>query len=198
METRHHQTQIKNTLFFLMIIGCFYTLDAQSTIENLQVNHYLDQKKGMTILGSWGLGNAIAGAIGASKSQGEAKYFHQMNLGWGIINLGIAGAGYYGAAHGENLSELQLLSANHKLKNILLFNTGLDVAYMVGGLYLMEKSKNTTVNPERLKGFGKSVLMQGAFLFLFDAGMVLHFNHQTKDILQLVSTDNGMGLIYKF
>jgi len=47
-------------------------------------------------------------------------------------------------------------------------NTGLDVGYMLGGLYLIERSKNAEKKPERLKGFGKSIILQGAFLFAFD------------------------------
>ena len=37
------------------------------------------------------------------------------------------------------------------IQKILLLNAGLDVGYMLGGLYLTERSKNTEKNPERIK-----------------------------------------------
>jgi hypothetical protein len=52
------------------------------------------------------------------------------------------------------------------------------MAYMAGGAYLIERSKNTEKNPERLRGFGESIILQGAFLFAFDIGTYLvHRGH---------------------
>jgi hypothetical protein len=54
------------------------------------------------------------------------------------------------------------------LDKVLLFNAGLDLAYIAGGFWLVERSKNADKRPERLKGYGQSVILQGAFLFAFD------------------------------
>lgn len=170
------------------------------TVEDLTSKHYADQKKGMTILGSWGLGNLLTGVIGSSKSNvPEVKAFHQMNAGWGLINAGIAGIGYFTSRKKSSiaLNDLSLLTENHKLKSTLLFNAGLDVGYMATGLYLMEKDKSATENNGRLKGFGKSLIMQGAFLFVFDLGMYLNFNQQTKDVLKLFANDGQIGVAIK-
>ena len=183
------------TLITIVLILTLYTAYGQNQDWNHLLNaHISNQRKGMLLLGAWGLGNTIAGGIGMMSSRNpEVKAFHQMNLGWGIINTAIAGYGYYSA--GQQVYDvnapLTLLLDNQKLKTVLLLNTGLDAAYMVSGLYLTERSKNTAKNPERLKGFGKSILMQGAFLFVFDIGMYLHFNHHTNDIIRLFS-ENGM------
>ena len=53
--------------------------------------------KGLTVLGTWAAGNIAVGSIMMTRTEGEAKYFHQMNLAWGGINLALAGFGYYNA-----------------------------------------------------------------------------------------------------
>jgi hypothetical protein len=176
----------------------FY-LVAQS-VEDLTSRHYSDQKKGMTILGAWGLGNLITGVIGSSiSSESEVMAFHQMNAGWGLVNVGIAGIGYFTSRKKTlvALNDLSLLNENHKLKSTLLFNAGLDLGYMATGLYLIEKDKSATENNGRLKGFGKSLIMQGAFLFAFDLGTYLNFNQQTKDVLKLFANDGQIGVAIK-
>lgn len=57
------------------------------------------------------------------------------------------------------------------MQKILLFNAGLDVGYMLGGVYLLERGKREVKNAERLRGFGRSILLQGAFLFVFDLSL---------------------------
>lgn len=161
------------------------------------INH---QKTGMIMLGSWGLANALTGGIGGLRANGENKYFHQMNLGWGLVNAAIAGFGYYSAARmGSDISGiLDLLQANQSLQKTLLVNAGLDVAYMMGGLYLMERSRRPDVNQERLKGFGKSIIMQGAFLLVFDGVMAWNFNRNGKEMIEFIAAPGGLGLSITF
>jgi hypothetical protein len=55
-------------------------------------------KKLMLTLGTWSTANIIASSIGwATAGNGEAKYFHQMNVAWSAINLGLALPGYFKA-----------------------------------------------------------------------------------------------------
>ena len=127
-----------------------------------------------------------------------------MNGLWNLVNLGIAGAGYLSLAK-EDPSALTLSQSvleQQKIEKLLLFNTGLDVAYMLGGLYMMERSKNVTKNADRLKGFGKSVVLQGGFLFAFDLIFYLTMNNHGKGVLSLLSkvqlTPNSVGMVLKF
>ena len=54
---------------------------------------------------------------------------------------------------------------SHKLYKILLANTGLDVGYMLGGSALaLTKGKNDP----GWRGHGIGIIIQGAFLFIFD------------------------------
>ncbi|MFK7933506.1 MAG: hypothetical protein AB8G22_08345 [Saprospiraceae bacterium] len=128
-------------------------------------------KTAMTILGAWAVGNIAVGATLQGKNKGtEAQYFHRMNAYWNVVNLGLAAAGLYAATKGDPASydAFQTVQEQHKIQKVLLFNAGLDVGYVMAGFYLLERGKNSLKNQERLRGFGKSLILQGAFLFLFD------------------------------
>ena len=127
-------------------------------------------KKGMVVLGSWAVANIALSPVFVNNSSGSEKYFHQMNGYWNVVNLLVAGLGYYSATktNPDGLTAGESLKEQQKLEKTLLFNAGLDIAYVVGGLYLRERSENTNDNPDRLEGFGQSLILQGAFLFVFD------------------------------
>jgi hypothetical protein len=126
---------------------------------------------GMLILGSWSIGNMVWGGIGMSQGVGEVKAFHQMNLYWNTVNLAIAGFGYWQATKEVPGTDFwATLEAQQSIEKVLLFNTALDLGYIGGGFYLKERGLRT--NNSRLVGFGKSVILQGAFLMAFDAVMV--------------------------
>jgi hypothetical protein len=100
-----------------------------------------------------------------------------MNAIWNSVNLGIAAFGYFSAARmAAPSSAFEMYGMQMGLDKTLLFNAGLDLAYVAGGFWLMERSKNTDKRPERLKGYGQSVVLQGAFLFVFD--IALYALHQ--------------------
>ncbi|MDR9416055.1 MAG: hypothetical protein RI564_07215 [Gracilimonas sp.] len=139
----------------------------------------------MIFLGSWATLNILSGSAGYFLSEDDTKYFHQMNAGWNIVNLGIAGFALFSISQ-LDVSTLGYSESVGKLQNldkILLLNTGLDVGYMATGAWLWERGirKGTP----RLEGYGKSLILQGAFLFAFD--LVLYFIHSpiTSDLIDL-------------
>lgn len=85
-----------------------------------------------------------------------------------------------------------------------MFNAGLDVGYVLGGLYLTERAKSAAKNPERLRGFGQSIVLQGGFLFVFDLAMYLIVNHHGRllePLLKNVTLTGGLtgvGLRWDF
>lgn len=100
----------------------------------------------------WSLPWAGAGIIGLWASQDDGqKGFWGMSGAWGVINSGIALAGLLGAE--------PLLG---DLKTVLLVNAGLDVAYILGGIYLLTRPEATW------RGSGMAVIVQGGFLLAFD------------------------------
>ncbi len=158
----------------------------------------------MMILGSWAVGNMIVNPIAGRNAIGEDEYFHQMNTWWNAVNLVIAGAGYYGAFKDDPAAYglYESIQEQSKIDKLLLVNAALDIGYMVGGLYLIERSKNVTNKPERLKGFGKAIILQGGFLFAFDTIMyIIHQNHAPElgnFFSNLAISPTGFSYTYRF
>lgn len=154
-------------------------------------------KRGFVVLGSWSAANIIAGIVGQSTTSGQAKYFHQMNMIWGSVNLLIALPGYIGARRSNShLTLAESLKGQSAVEKTFILNAGLDLAYITGGIWLLEKGNNK--NPDKYKGWGKSVLVQGAFLLLFDAVMFTSHNRHGKRIYKAMEGlrlgINGVGL----
>ena len=180
------------TLLLAAFIGfCFLSTTAFAGSADLLELYHTDtdiRKVGMTILGVWAISNIIIGTIGRNRLEGEKAYFHEMNIFWNVVNLIIAGAGYYFTITGDlPANGAELLSGQVQFQKILLFNCGLDIAYIMGGIYLMEKAKNVSRRPMRLKGYGRSIILQGIFLFIFD--LLLYSIHQknTPSIVEWVN-----------
>ncbi|MEO1626320.1 MAG: hypothetical protein AAFV25_14280 [Bacteroidota bacterium] len=172
----------RTTLLLLLLLAPLAFLMAQ----DMQLIEFNDlrlrtNRRAMTVLGGWAVGNIAVGSILMNQREGSDKYFHQMNVGWNAINLGIASFAYWAALKSDpaSFTLIESLEEQQKIQKVLLFNAGLDIGYIAGGLYLMERSKNTEKNSDRLKGFGQSILLQGAFLFVFDLGSF--FVHQSHD-----------------
>ena len=162
------------------------------------------QQAAMLVLGAWAVGNVGSGLALRGQTTGADRYFHEMNIGWGAINLTLAGLGYWSSMKADpgSFDLASTIAEQHKIQKILLLNTGLDVGYVLGGAYLIERSKNTTDNPERLKGFGRSIILQGGFLFVFDLATYLVHANQNKDIPKLLEglsfTVDRLGLYLTF
>ncbi|MEM8908133.1 MAG: hypothetical protein AAGD05_09835 [Bacteroidota bacterium] len=198
---------MKNNTSFFIIGLIFWTLSGNA--QDLRLQEFNQQRlrlteQSMYVLGAWGLGNLGLGLILQANTDGSARQFHQMNLAWGAINLGIAGLGWHAArkARHKSWNWQQSWREEQKIQQILLLNTGLDVAYMATGFYLLERSENSLDNSNRWKGWGQSLILQGAFLFVFDlATFWLHAKHQRKlnqwDV-QLIGSNHGMGIQFQF
>src|ERR1700761_3363816 len=161
---------MKKILIVLLLLICARA-HAQDSLQTL--NHTRDRIKlrGMEVLGSWAIANITVGSIAAANTTGPDKYFHQMNAIWNVANLGVAALGYINVrkAMVQMLNPTQSLNEQRKIENIFLVNGGLDLAYITGGILLKTHGYNT--NSDRLKGYGNGVILQGAFLLLFDATM---------------------------
>lgn len=141
-------------------------------------------KNAMLVLGGWAAANILVGTFGNFKASGEAKYFHQFNAMWNVVNLGIAAFGYFNAVNYDpsSMTNLEIIKDYNSLQNFLLLNAGLDAAYIMTGFYLKERAKNSA-SAERLRGYGNSLLLQGGFLLLFDIS--LYFIHQNNANINL-------------
>ena len=90
------------------------------------------------------------------------------------------------------------MRAQLRTEKLYLFNAGLDVAYLATGLYLLEKGRNPTAagSPDRWRGYGQSLLLQGGFLLLFDGFQyATHHRHSQKLYPLLSRVSIGPGAV---
>ena len=193
------------TFITVLVFICVYSYCKCQTMELTDFNKERIKitKQSMLVLGSWSAANLIYAGASVGSAEGSNKYFHQMNMIWGGINITLATIGYLSAKNQDVLSFAKSLQKQSSLEKTFLFNAGLDVAYIAGGFYLKEKAFNDLRNKDRYKGFGNSIVLQGSALFLFDGVMyLLHQQHGKKlnklsEKFQLTTTANGIGCIVK-
>jgi hypothetical protein len=195
---------MKNLLFLSLFLSFSTSIFSQNlTLQSFNQEHLDLNRKGLTVLGSWAGANLITNGILLSNSSGSDKYFYQMNVYWNVVNGALAGFGVLGAKKIQgNLSAFQTLEEQSSTEKTFLVNTGLDAAYVMTGIYLLEKSKNSVDNQNMFKGYGQSVILQGGFLLLFDGIMYgVHRSHLKKGRVifeNLTFTGNSLGFVWRF
>ncbi len=189
-------------ILLLTSAGCQAQNPLYKSFEMERINY---DKKAMMILGGWSVVNIGISAFAANTHNRQAHYFHNMNMMWNGVNLLFATAGYIGAnnVNADNITLAEVMGHQNKTEKLFLFNTGLDVAYVVAGFYLKERAKQNS-NPSKLTGYGNAVAAQGAFLFLFDAILYSIHNKHGKKIGKFLSNGQvsagpgSIGLRYHF
>jgi hypothetical protein len=164
MFTRHLKPLIICSVSLLILLK---ESSAHPSRFELYQEHLDTMKTGMSILGVWSVSNLVLGTISRQRSTGKSRYFHEMNAGWNLINLGIASLGYITLTDPNGWSSLEGLRELESTDRILLFNAGLDLAYIALGYGLIERGQR--LGSDRFIGYGRSLLLQGGFLFVFDS-----------------------------
>jgi hypothetical protein len=188
-------------LLLLAIISCQYVCAQIPTDFNKQRTNI--DKKLMLTLTTWSSANIIASSIGwATAENGEAKYFHQMNVTWSAINIGLALPGYFKARNSNTKISLgNTFRKQSETEQAFLFNTGLDIAYLTAGFLLKSEGKHNLAKQAQLNGFGNGLLLQGGFLFLFDlTAYIIHRHHATllnPALDRLTMSSSGIGLNWR-
>lgn len=201
-----------NQMKYILLIIVFLTIKCSIAQTDSIIKQFDNRKNtlnhnGMIVLSSWAGANIIGSGVGyALTNSYEEKEFYLMNGAWGIINLGIALPGLLVKKKtSDTMYDLQ--KSQTKIEKIFLANTILDVAYISGGFYLKEYSKNQTdiKKQERFNGFGNSIILQGTGLMVFDMVMtILNNRHRKKHLdpfLKKVSisfTGTNLRLGYRF
>ncbi len=195
---------MKSMLYIALLVLPFQMM-AQSKKEDLKqfnVERLNISKKGMLVLGAWSIvniGSGIGGSIATDNTVN--KSFHQMNVLWGGVNFILAGVGYIGARNDNKQYGLEeTFQAQHLSEKTYLFNAGLDLLYVTAGFYLKERGINSIKNADKLKGFGNSLIMQGAALAIFDSGMFIINSRHGKKLYPFISniqlSQNGIGITW--
>jgi hypothetical protein len=120
-------------------------------------------------LGAWALASVVAGAALVVFGDGPGvRAFGLQCLVWGAIDGAIALGGAVGLrrahARGAPLDPLQAPPERRRLRRLLWINAGLDVVYVLAGALVLA----TWRTPEGA-GHGLGIIVQGAFLLVFDA-----------------------------
>jgi hypothetical protein len=186
-----------------LLVSCILfsqLLTAQALVQFNKERIQLD-KRLMVGLGSWATTNFIVSGIGwATVPSGEAHYFHQMNVMWNTVNIGLAVPGYLKAKKANSaLTFAETIRTQHQTEKIFLINSGLDIGYMAGGLLLRSEAKTNISKQDQFNGYGNSMLMQGGFLFVFDlTAYILHNGHSKKSLDKMMNSvemsSSGLGL----
>jgi len=182
---------MKNTILSIALLVAGLYAQAQEGLQQFNQERLHINQTGFTFLSGWAVANLGVGLIFQSKAVGETRYFRQMNAIWGGVNLLIAVPAYINARRGgADLSLDASIRAQASIEKIFILNAGLDIAYLAGSAWFLEKANNST-NPGKYRGYGKSILMQGAFLLLFDAVMFTTHNRHGKKLYKAL---NGLQL----
>ena len=199
------RSQIKKIIAtVVLIIICSNGFAQQQTLDLLNQRRDIQVRNGLKALGSWSGANIIYGTIARNNSTGSTKYFHEMNAIFNSVTLGISALGFFSAKKPTTLNLSESFKKQNEAERLFLFNAGLDLAYVAGGAYLRERSKNNIDNSQRLKGYGNSVMLQGGVLALFDGVMYFIMQKNGKKMnallknISLENTGNSVGLIYRF
>jgi len=141
-------------------------------LQDWYADHLATQRTGMWVLGGWAVANMGVGAVGwATAQDSRSRSFHLGNLAWNTVNLALAGAGLWSAlkAPGAVPDARTLLQTSEFQEKLFFVNAALDVAYLATAAFLWQRGD--AQGDPRLVGFGQALLLQGAFLLVFDTAM---------------------------
>jgi hypothetical protein len=147
-------------------------------------------------LGAWATGSVVIGAalavVGRATGLPVISGFARQQVAWGAVDGAIAGFGLV-RSRGQAPDGVSIVDDGDrpdaaaqaraaKLERVLLVNSGLDVAYVAGGIALAAAApavaRRTGRDAERLVGDGLGIVVQGGFLLALDtffARRVRHF-----------------------
>lgn len=171
----------------------FIFLISTSTILRAQVADYQREfnkiNEGLMLtLGSYVVSNFAISGVGYYTADSETtQRFHEMNVMWNTVNLGLAVPGYLKAKRNNaNFDWSEMQRKQRKTERIFLINSALDIGYMATGVYMRNDAVNRGDRQALFEGYGNSLLVQGGFLFVFDlAAYGIHRTHYNQKFEKL-------------
>ena len=192
----------KFTTILLFTLSLLHATSGSCQLQQFNEQRCNIDKKLMLSLGSWASANIIGSGIGwATTDNHEHKYFHQMNVFWNAINIGLAIPGYIKARNGKSqLSLFKTLEEQRIIEGVHLVNAGLDLAYISSGILLRNKQAKNSNEENQFRGYGNSIIIQGGFLLVYDwIGYMMHRKHARKQMNPLLQkiepSSSGIGFI---
>lgn len=187
----------------LLCLACPLSVKAQvlapEDIQELHDRYRAINRGAMGVLGAWSAGNLVHSGLAIGHHRGEERHFHTMNLGWATVNGLIAGLGWFQASRLSLQADhpAAVIKRQSDIQQVLALNTGLDLAYVAGGWWMWERGRQDSRNAALFRGFGKSLILQGGFLFAFDLSLWLVHRRSSARFLQgirVYPAGQGIGM----
>lgn len=200
--------RMRRLLFFCLLLTST-ALEAQVIQDSIALDcdffRRKTEKRAMVVLGTWSALNLGTGFVLSQQTTGWESRFHLSNALWNTVNASLAISSLLRMRE-ERFSGNLVAAVNklHAAEKAFLFNTGLDLAYMATGWYLTEASKNQNEIERRdlFLGAGRSLMLQGGFLFVFDLACFLSIKQINsfygKMLEGLYVGGNGLGIRKQF
>lgn len=136
----------------------------------MEENFFVYQRRALRPLLTWGVGSSLAGALLMLLPRPFWRQFGLQSVGWGVVNVLLAIAGRRRALlraealASQAIDESAATGEAERLRALLLFNTGLDLLYVAGGLW----AAGGPAEKAGRRGAGLAMTVQGLFLLVFD------------------------------
>lgn len=193
---------MKKYIALLAAFLCTQPLSAQ--VANYQSDFNTINKNLMTGLGSYAISNfAVSGVGYFTADQEQLKRFHEMNVMWNTVNLGLAIPGYIKATRPSSPLTLdEMIKQQRITERVFLINGALDVGYIGAGLWMRSTAPNQGTREDQFTGYGNSLILQGSFLMAFDLyAYWVHHQHgkqlSSLDKVSVMTTAQGIGLVVR-
>lgn len=144
-------------------------------LQRFDASYYEFQTLLGRVLLCWG---SLSIALGAAAQASRDPFVKQVGLqalAWGAIDAVLAFFGLRGARQ-KQAERADPVAEARRFRLIVLANALLDLGYIAGGLTLVRGAKG---RPERA-GMGVGIIIQGAFLLLFDVALTLLSGQWTR------------------
>jgi hypothetical protein len=199
--TQHMSAQLWDTM---QHTSPFRQYMPQQQLDGFNLRQLEISKTGMYVLSCWGAANLLSGSVGIGLTHGEAQAFHASNTIWGAVNLMIGVPGVlasYQKSKALNRSFGYTILRQHGVEKIFLINAIFDFAYIGAGATAWGFSDRISSEHTRniISGGGKSFIMQGGFLLLFDWSMyIAQSQHAYRNLNRYTSglAFTGTGVSY--
>jgi hypothetical protein len=138
-------------------------------------NLYRFQRRAMPVLLGWALGSIVAGALWLRDPGRFLRGAGGQFVAWGVIDglialLALRGAGRKQVGWQANaITPLQHAQEAEQFEKIVWANAALDVGYVLAGRWWSRRNPD---DPWR-RGMGLGVMVQGAFLLVWDLFLAL-------------------------
>jgi Family of unknown function (DUF6992) len=143
-------------------------------------NLYRFQQRAFPALLGWALGSVAAGLFWMKNLDGSVAGFGSQFAGWGAINAILGLFGLNSARRNlERQAKGDISLAEHtqqgrNFERLVLLNAGLDIGYIAAGALLAGTPVTKPQNrPGFRSGMGWGILVQGAFLLVWDLLLAL-------------------------